>query len=173
MNFSIVVATNKINGIGYNNNNTYTIPWKSKEDMMFFKKLTTGNELENNAIIMGKNTYLSLNKELPNRKNIIISSTLKNDNLTIFKTLDEALIFCKDNKIANVFVIGGSLLYKEALTNRYLTKIYWNIIQNNNECNIFFPYTLDEYTKLKSLNIINHKINENVHYYIFEIFKGV
>ena len=77
MEFSIIVATDNVSGIGYydKNKNKYTIPWKNSEDMLFFKNLTTGDK--ENAVIMGRNTYLSIGKELPNRKNIIISKTLQ------------------------------------------------------------------------------------------------
>ena len=44
---------------------------------MFFKKLTLGNDKDNNAVIMGRNTYMSIGKQLPGRKNIIISKILK------------------------------------------------------------------------------------------------
>ena len=89
MEFSIIVATDNIGGIGYYDKikNNYTIPWKNREDMLFFKKTTTGDK--ENAVIMGRNTYLSIGKELPNRKNIIISKTLQDENLTIFPNLDQ------------------------------------------------------------------------------------
>ncbi|MDE7112493.1 MAG: dihydrofolate reductase, partial [Malacoplasma sp.] len=57
-------------GIGKNN----TIPWKIKEEMNFFKNTTI-----NKTVVMGKNTFLSIKKPLVNRKNIVISSTLKNN----------------------------------------------------------------------------------------------
>jgi dihydrofolate reductase len=92
---------------------------------------------------MGKNTFASLNyTPLPNRFNIIISSTLsypENKYLKIFTSLDSALIFCKKLNL-KPYVIGGSQLYKEALYNTNLNIIYWNIIhQTSNDSNIYFP----------------------------------
>ena len=57
MKFNIIVAMDKNRGIGLNNQ----LPWSFKEDIAYFKNLTKG--AGNNAIIMGKNTYHSINKE--------------------------------------------------------------------------------------------------------------
>jgi dihydrofolate reductase len=76
MNINIICAYCNNNGIGYKN----MLPWKISSDLKKFKKLTTGNE--NNAIIMGKNTWISINNKngLPNRDNLILSTTLNNTN---------------------------------------------------------------------------------------------
>ena len=60
-NINLIVAMCKNNGIGYNNE----LPWKILSDLKKFKKLTQGKG--NNAVIMGKNTYESIKKSLPNR----------------------------------------------------------------------------------------------------------
>ena len=72
MTFNAIVATSNNKGIGLNNK----LPWNLKSDLLRFKKLTIGNG--NNCIIMGKNTWNSINF-LNNRHNYIISSTLKID----------------------------------------------------------------------------------------------
>lgn len=64
--FNIIVAVDFKNGIGKNN----TIPWKNSEDMKHFKNITTGT-----TIIMGRRTFESIGKPLPNRINIIVSSS--------------------------------------------------------------------------------------------------
>jgi len=163
MEFSIIVATDKNGGIGYYNKdkNTYTIPWKNNEDMMFFKKLTTGDN--NNAVIMGRNTFNSIGKELPNRKNIIISKTLKNTNLTIFPTLDSALDYCKKLKFSKIFVIGGSCLYTEALQHTKLREIYWNIINETKiKCNIHFPLEIDKFNINNKWKLIKHNLEKKI-----------
>tara|TARA_Y100000816_G_C25752717_1_gene395717 strand:- start:7 stop:549 length:543 start_codon:yes stop_codon:yes gene_type:complete len=168
MNFSIVVCTNNDNGIGYYNKNDkkYTIPWNNKQDIKFFKELTTYN-IDNklNAVIMGKNTYYSLPfKFLPNRINIVITSNpddIENNNIISFSTFIDSLLYCKNNNIKNIFVIGGSKLYREALNSEYLESIYWNIENNDNKCNINFPlsfqdaliyYNIDTNFKYQQLN---------------------
>ena len=65
--YKLIVAFDKKRGIGKNN----LIPWYLKEDLKHFAKLTIGNK--NNAIVMGRKTYESIGKDLPNRYNIIIS----------------------------------------------------------------------------------------------------
>jgi thymidylate synthase len=142
MDFDLIVATDENNGIGIFKNNQFTLPWRNKDDLSFFKKITSNDDIIK-AIIMGKNTFASLNyKPLPNRFNIIISSTLshpENKFLKIFTKIDTALKFCQKLKL-KPYIIGGSQLYKEALNNSNLNIIYWNIIhQTSNDSNIYFP----------------------------------
>lgn len=155
--FSIIVCSNIENGIGKNNK----LPWSNKIDMDFFK-----NKTIENIVIMGKNTYLSLpNGYLKNRINIVItSSTLEKDtNIIIKSSLNEALEFCKKFNKKEIFVIGGSMLYKEALTHNSLEYIYWNILlkEKNNDCDTFFPISLEKSlltNKLESKRTINNEI---------------
>jgi dihydrofolate reductase len=131
MSFSIIVATDINNGIGLYEDDSYTIPWKNKTDMKFFKTSTMGHN-----IIMGRNTYDSLPMDkLPGRTNIVITSNphlIKCKDVLTFPSLDDALSHCfiKDN---NTFVIGGAQLYREAIENVHLDKIYLNIIKNTNK----------------------------------------
>ena len=67
---NIIVAYCKNRGIGAGNK----LPWRLKQDMLLFKKLTVGKG--NNAVIMGKNTWLSLPKALPERSNFVISESI-------------------------------------------------------------------------------------------------
>ena len=75
MKIKIIAAVCKNNGIGKNN----SLPWNSKTDLKFFSKTTKGNN--NNAVLMGRKTWESLNKPLINRFNIIISSQKLDDSL--------------------------------------------------------------------------------------------
>ena len=61
---TIIVAADLDNGIGINN----TLPWRLPEDLAHFKRLTTGH-----AIIMGRKTFDSIGRPLPNRRNIVIT----------------------------------------------------------------------------------------------------
>ena len=61
--FSIVVATDINNGLGVYDNNQYSLPWKNKYDMEFFKKLTSDSiKDKKNVVIMGRNTFTSIGK---------------------------------------------------------------------------------------------------------------
>ena len=67
MQYKLIVAVCKHNGIGYRD----TLPWKIKEDLKHFSKLTKGNG--KNAIVMGKNTWNSIGgSPLPKRDNLIL-----------------------------------------------------------------------------------------------------
>lgn len=122
---NIIAAVSRNNVIGVNN----TIPWKIKEDMQMFKKLTT-----NNTIIMGRKTFESIGKPLPNRKNIVISSNKINDVIT-YPSLKEALDNCKNEK---VFLIGGSRIYEEGMN--YVDKLYITLVNKSINGDTYFPF---------------------------------
>jgi len=151
--FNIIAGINNINGIGCNG----SIPWKNKEDMIFFKKITsnTNNKLKENAIIMGRKTFESLNeKPLPLRTNFVISRK-KYDNVESFESLDLCLEYIKKmNNIERIYVIGGSQLYKEALNHDSCVAVFLNKIDDDSFCDTFFP-KIDEnkYKKLSTLVI--------------------
>lgn len=90
------------------------IPWHLSGDLKHFKELTTGH-----TVIMGRKTFESIGKVLPNRYNIIISSTINNHDsrlnryALVMNNLSLALDLCKNKD--KVFIIGGSGLYNEAL----------------------------------------------------------
>ena len=134
--YNIIVAICQNNGIGFENK----IPWYHKDDLKFFQKITKGNL--NNAIIMGKNTYLSLNKPLKNRYNIVISTTLKIENELVktFSNIDEAINFCNNSNFSEVWICGGENIYNQFLTNyKYLIdSIYVNELDIKCKCDKFF-----------------------------------
>ena len=164
MKFNIIVAMDKNRGIGLNNQ----LPWSFKEDITYFKNLTKG--AGNNAIIMGKNTYHSINKELPYRDNIILSSTLTKipENMFLCKSIEELffLLLCqsdakidnsvldiesKDTNYDDIWIIGGSSIYKQFLDMpEYIDKIFITYIDNDYNCDVFFPELPDYYKLVNS-----------------------
>jgi thymidylate synthase len=148
MSFTIVVATDSQGGIGLydEQNDTSSIPWKNTIDMKFFQD-TTSSSYEKKAVIMGRYTYLSLPTKLKNRKNIVITSNpqlITDTDISCFPTLNSALNYCEKNEY-KTYVIGGAVLYKEALDDERLNTILWNIItETDKECNIFFPISFKE-----------------------------
>ena len=116
MTLSLIAAVAKNRAIGYQNKLLFAI----KEDMKHFKRLTMGH-----VIIMGRHTFESLpNGALPHRKNIVISkSQMVFKGCTRVSSFEEALAMCQ--KEAEVFVIGGEQVYKEAISQAdklYLTE---------------------------------------------------
>ena len=118
--FSIIMACTTEGGIGYKND----IPWHIPADMKHFKAITTlSPKCKINAVVMGKNTWLSLPEQfrpLKDRLNIVISSTLTitecHKDVVILPSLHDAIEFLvKHEKVHNIFVIGGAKLYNDAL----------------------------------------------------------
>ena len=135
MNFKIIVAMDKKNGIGLNN----ALPWKFKKDMHFFREMTKGDG--NNAIVMGKNTYLSINNKLPDRDNLVLSTSLTEipDHSFLFKDIDDLVVFCKNKKYDSVWIIGGETIYKQFMELQYVSEIYITEIDAIYNCDTFFP----------------------------------
>ena len=151
--FSIITAVGENdNGIGYYNNNNlidydgngklFNLPWKCKDDMKFFKNITTTNltdkiPVHHNVVIMGKNTYFSLPDimGLENRTNIIVSTTYDSWNIKppsyiiVVPSFEKALELCYNKYYSSkVYVIGGNKLYEHAIKHPQLESIIVSII---------------------------------------------
>ena len=117
-NLSLIVAVANHNVIGIDN----TLPWNLPEDLKRFRALTTGHH-----IIMGRKTYESLGRILPNRTTIIVTrnKSYQVDGALIAHDLQAALALCAgDNE---PFLIGGAELYKKGiqLANKlYITEVH-------------------------------------------------
>ncbi len=121
------------------------LPWHISEDLKHFKRQTTGN-----TVLMGHNTYLSLNMPyLPKRNNIVISPTLEsNENLTVCKSLDEALEI--GHKLGKpIFIMGGAYTYEHALP--FTNYLYISWIKKDYEGDVYFPiFDVAHWTKESS-----------------------
>ena len=104
MNLSIIVAMSKNRVIGKDNK----MPWHLSNDLKNFKKITIGK-----TIVMGRLTYDSIGKPLPERKNIVLSRNLIDPNVFIFDNFEEVLNFTKDED--EVFIIGGQDIYSHTI----------------------------------------------------------
>ena len=143
MNFNIIVAHCKNGGIGIKND----LPWQIKSDLKKFRTLTVGNK--NNAIIMGKNTWLSLNgRPLKERDNYILSTLIDIDEKTnnIIKSFDNItslLETLKTKSYDDIWVIGGAKIYDQFMNstdpNIHVKSIHVTYIAKEFECDTFFP----------------------------------
>jgi dihydrofolate reductase len=163
--YNMIVAYDKLRGIGKNN----TLPWHFPEDLKRFSKLTKG--AGNNAIVMGRNTWISLPKKpLPKRDNLILSTTLKSaeensDNIRIFSNTNSLHEFCKEKNYDMVWIIGGSQIYKELLTEFNINSVYVTQIDKVYQCDTGFP-SLDDWNIISNEdNMIN---NVKVAYQIYK-----
>lgn len=117
--------------LGKNNELIYHI----HEDLQRFKKITS-----NHLIIMGRKTFESIGKALPNRINIVITRqpNFSAENVIIIHSLDEALRLSQ-LKVGDeeVFIIGGGQIYEEAI--KKADKLYLTIVEGNPDADTFFP----------------------------------
>ena len=145
---SHVVALSNNNVIGIDND----LPWNLKTDLNHFKEYTT-----NKIIVMGRKTYESIGRPLPNRVNYIVSNTIKDfDGATIFKSTEDALecakeVCNKDDNYDEIGIIGGGYLFRDTLS------ITNKLVLTNVDCviegDVFYPeINLNEWKKIKSEN---------------------
>lgn len=138
--YNIITAFDMNRGIGKDNN----LPWNISDDLKRFSKLTRGNE--NNAIIMGRNTWESLPKKpLPKRDNLILSKTLKIENtekknlIKSFDNIESIYNFCEDQHYDIVWIIGGSSIYNQFINDPKINNLYVTLILNEYDCDTYFP----------------------------------
>lgn len=130
---SIIAALSKEGrAMGFQNH----LLWKIEGDLPRFKQLTT-----NHPIIMGRKTYGSIGKPLPNRTNIVITRNpeIQLEGVTIVSSLDEAFRVAKEKEADNgeVFVIGGGEIYKQAIP--FTDRLYLTVVDDEPEADTFFP----------------------------------
>jgi len=136
---SIIVAAAQNNAIGYKNQ----LLWHMPADLKFFKQTTIGH-----TVIMGRKTFESVGKPLPNRRNIIIT-TQKNyevQGAEVVHSLEQALALCSSKE--EHFIVGGAEIYREALEKT--DRIYFTLIYSEFEADAFFPPILQEFWQLTS-----------------------
>ena len=163
---NIVVAACKNRGIGFQNN----LPWKLKDELKYFRFLTKG--LGNNAVVMGKNTCLSLSRALPKRENFVLSSTLKesDNDFTIIKNIESL----KKEHYNNIWLIGGAQVYESMINNDMINTIYYTDIDKEFECDTFFPEIPSNFKNVfESKSFIDNDINYNMKVYVKEGIESI
>jgi len=145
MKFNMILATDTDYGISKNNK----IPWHIPQDLKFFNKIT-----KHNICIMGSTTAKDLGKPLRDRINIVISSNddckdlgksdpnYNNNDFIIVRNFEDAIKLINSEK--EIFIIGGSRLYNEALKSDKLNKIYYTHINQSYGCDNFVDSILNK-----------------------------
>jgi len=156
---SHLVAVSNNNVIGKNND----LPWKLKKDLQHFKNYTTGK-----TIVMGRKTYESIGRPLPNRRNIIISSTINEINgAEVFPSLEKALEVLKHED--EIIITGGSYLFND--TKEIVNKLVITFVDTSIEDGDVF-YTDIDY---KEWNLIEesfyNKDNKNEYNFSIKVYK--
>ncbi|SDJ82635.1 dihydrofolate reductase [Chryseobacterium jejuense] len=159
---TIVVAMGEKNEIGFENQ----LLWHLPKDLKHFKDLTSGH-----PIIMGRKTYESIGKPLPNRTNIVVSRKKDwfEEGVLIVGSLKEAMKFAK--KIdEEVFVIGGGNIYEQTMD--IVDKLEVTLVKADLEADTFFP-KIDEKIWKKTNEICHEKDEKNGYDFCFQTFERI
>lgn len=132
---SIIAALDSDGGIG----RAGQLPWSIPEDMRHFRETTTGH-----VVVMGRKTYESIGKPLPNRINIVVTrdpgwypfSEARNELYTAYN-LSNALVMASIVQGKKVFVIGGAQIYQEAM--QCANELIITRVPGSYNCDAFFP----------------------------------
>jgi dihydrofolate reductase len=127
---TVIAAIAKNYALGKDND----LIWHLPADLKRFKKITTGH-----YILMGRNTYESIGRPLPNRTTIIITRN-KNyfkEGCLIANSLEAAIEMAKEE--AQVFIIGGAQIYKETIAKDLAEQLDITFVDNEFEADVYFP----------------------------------
>ena len=124
-----IVAVDKKWGIGKNNGLLFSIP----SDMSFFRQQTLGK-----VVVMGSNTLKSFpgGKPLKNRTNVVLSSKLERDDVTVVRDFDELKEQLKKYPSDDIFIIGGAMFYKLMLP--YCSEVLVTKVDADGNADVFF-----------------------------------
>ncbi|WP_267349875.1 MULTISPECIES: type 3 dihydrofolate reductase [unclassified Gilliamella] len=166
MTLSIIVAMAHNRVIGFNNQ----MPWHLPADLAWFKKNTL-----NKPVIMGRKTFESIGKALPNRHNIVISRQAKteaesniNPNISWVTSIDEALVVANSQQCQEVFIIGGGNIYQQVLP--FINRLYLTHIDADLQGDTYFPNYAPE--TWQSVFQEHHQADDKNSYdYYFEVLE--
>lgn len=180
---TIIVAATKSNGIGFNSR----LPWRLRKEIKYFAQVTTtAPSGQQNAVIMGRNTWESIPQKfrpLPNRLNVVISrnlaydlgkasAILEHDLKSALSRVENPTSASSSSPIRRAFIIGGASLYSEALglstdvvDHILLTRI---VSPDFEQCDVFMPDFLSGKGRWKR---VNHAALEE--WVGFEVVEGV
>lgn len=127
---NIIAAIGQNRELGKNNK----LLWHYPEDMKHFRAKTSGH-----VVIMGRKTYQSIGRLLPNRTNIIITRNpdFKIEGAIVVHSLPQALERAKREEKEEIFIIGGAQIYQEAMPKA--DKIYLTLVPGTYDADAFFP----------------------------------
>lgn len=157
---TIVVAMGLDNEIGADNQ----LLWHLPKDLKNFKEITSGH-----PIIMGRKTYESIGKPLPNRTNIVISRRPDwfEEGILIVGSIKEAMKFAK--KIdENIFIIGGGNIYAQTLD--LTDKLEVTLVKAKLKGEVFFP-KIDEKIWQKTAETCHEKDEKNEYDFCFQTYE--
>jgi len=153
MKISLIAAQDKNGVIGYQN----AIPWHVPDDLKQFREKTRGK-----PIIMGRQTFLSLKKPLPDRKNIVLSRDpcLSFPGCFLADSIEKALFLCEEAK--EVMIIGGAQIYTQFFP--LADNLYLSVIDGTFLGDTYFPaWEKKEWDLIATLFVPRDKAGQNSH----------
>ena len=152
---SHVVALSNNSVIGVDNN----LPWNLKTDLSHFKEYTT-----NKIIVMGRKTYESIGRPLPNRINYVVSNTIDEiEGAFVFNSIDSAINnakdYCYKKNLDEIVIIGGGFLFRDtvSITNKLvLTRVDCEI-----KGDVYYPeIDLNNWAEIESRSFLKDLDND-------------
>jgi dihydrofolate reductase len=160
---SLLVAMDERNGIGLHNR----LPWRLSADLKRFKELTMGHH-----ILMGRRTYESIGRSLPGRRMVVLThdKDFKSEGVQAAASLPEALALAAGGGEDEVFIIGGSQVFAQALP--LAERIYLTRVHACLEADAFFP-VLDEHLWQQTCLSTHPADNKNEYPFSFYILNRI
>ena len=165
MKTSLIVAVSQNNVIGKDND----LIWHLPKDMKFFKETTQGH-----FVIMGRKNFESIPhkyRPLPHRTNVIVTrqAAYEAEGCVIVNSIEEGIKKAKEAMDSEPFIIGGGEIYRLALENKLVNRIYLTRLQKDFEGDTFFPKLSEDWNLISSEK---HKADENhICDYHFEVYE--
>ena len=127
---TIIAAIAENNALGKDND----LIWHLPADLKRFKKVTSGHH-----ILMGRNTYESIGKPLPNRTTVIITRNpaYKAEGCIVVDSIEKAIEVAKDD--AQVYIIGGAQIYQQTIASNLVDQLDITKVHQAFEADVFFP----------------------------------
>ena len=160
---NIIAAITDNNALGKDNK----LLFRLKKDMAHFKNITTDN-----VVIMGRKTYESIGKTLPNRVNIVLSRNMEsNEDFYTFDSIEKAIEWSKENyPQKEIFIIGGASVYDKALKDDIVDKLYMTKIkQTVEDADAFFPEI--DYKRKWSITSVERFFENGIEFFTYEAEK--
>ena len=165
---NIILSKTFNNVIGIDNNLIYRI----KDDLLFFKNITSNTDDKRNVVIMGFNTWISIpNRPLKDRINIILTKDKSKiqenkEDTYVFNNLEDVFRWLQINNLVynKIFIIGGSSIYdqilkkyRDMINNIYITEIQTNFYTKDKYKLLYFNDELKDFsfTEIEKLNLLN------------------
>jgi dihydrofolate reductase len=160
---SHIVAASENNVIGSNNE----LPWKLPDDFKYFKNKTWAM-----PVIMGRNTYESMKKDLPGRINIVVTKRTEwhPENVFVAHDIEKAIELAKESDAKEIFIIGGGEIFKQTIG--IVDRIYLTRVHTTIDGDTYYPQI--DASRWKLVKSDPHPADEKNNYpYTFEVWEKI